>query len=148
MDVIDRLIEYIKFSNITFSDDEINMIKSSISLIIESSPTTPASVFSRIERLIKASSDISWILLSLKRTRVKLDNALKRRKDPKFVLLTRQGRPSTAAIEAEIRHTDNSVLDMEAKITELDNLIEYMSNVEVNIDRYIRAMRDKSAFIK
>ena len=147
-DIINRLVDYIKSANITFSEDEFQMIRDAINTVIEASPTTTAGTCSRQERLTAASTDLAWIVLSLKRTRLRVDNSLKQIKDPQFVMLVRQGRPSTSAIEAEIRHTNDKVLALENNLQELDNLLEYMSNLEKNIDRKIWEMRDKASFAK
>lgn len=147
-DVVDKLIEYIKGTKAIFSEDEYQMIRSSIGLIIESPPQTAGAVFSRCERLTASSMDISWIILSLNRIRLKLENSLKSIKDPEFVLLVRQGRPSTQAIESEIRMSKDSVMQLENDIQEIDNLIVYFNSLERNIDRYIRTSKDKISFLK
>lgn len=147
-DIVDKLIEYIKGTKAIFSEDEYQMIRSSIGLIIESPPQTAGAVFSRCERLTASSMDISWIILSLNRTKLKLENSLKGIKDPEFVLLVRQGRPSTQAIESEIRMSKDSVMQLENDIQEIDNLIVYFNSLERNIDRYIRTSKDKISFLK
>jgi hypothetical protein len=144
---INDICEYIK-SITSLSEQEVTSLRTCIDLIHQSTPTEAAGIFSRTERLISASDDLSWLSTSLTRKKNDLLSELKKLKDPVFVSLVRQGRPSTQAIESEIRFSDDKVQVIEDSIGTVENILNYLSAIEKNIDRYIWTLRDKSQYSK
>jgi len=133
---------------VDLSDDEVNIIKSSIGYLHELTPTDGPGVFFKSQNLISNSEDLSWVITVVKNTRNKISSQINLIKDPEFTMLIRNGRPSTAAIEHEIRFNNASIPGLEDNVMVLDNIIDYLNKIQLNIDRYIWLLKSKSDYLK
>lgn len=122
------------------------IIYDSISAIRQISPIDGAQLFSKMEKIISLSDDLSWVVSSINRKRNCIESDLKSIKDPKYVALVRQNRPSSAAIEAEIRITIKDVSILDNQINILDNILSYLDSIQRSLDRYIWMLRDKISY--
>lgn len=146
-DKIEDIINYI--SGIVNIGDRCNeTIKECINLIHQSVPVDNSGVFSRLSRCNAVSDDLVYIIMNVKKRRNIVESELKKNKDPKFTILVRSGRPSTQAIESEIRVTTPIVSELENKLSEFDNILEYLNHLEKCLDRLIYIMRDLAQYIK
>ena len=125
-----------------------SILKNCLSLLHMAAPAEPAGVFSRIERIISASDDLAWIILMVNRAKASLDSNIKRVKDPEFTMLVRSGRPSTVAIESEIRMCHDEIRDMEEQLEIAKNLEDYLQHIEKGLDRCVWMLRDKAAYLR
>lgn len=145
MDVNDtsrELLEYLR-DVIELSPENIRVIKSSLAAIKEQAPSDVPLILRKIERLIDLSQDLSWIILVMKRRFHELTREMKVMKDPQYVMLVRQGRPSSAAIEAEIRFTNKDLYTVEDNIEIVRNIIEYLQKIIDSMDKYSWLLKDK-----
>lgn len=133
--------------NLDIDSDNLKSLDDSINLIHQPSPLDGAGVFTRVERAVSASDNLSWLITMVCNRRCNVSAELKKLKDPQFTLLVRQQRPSTQAIESEIRWTNEEVAALEDKLATIDNIINYLNSIESNIDRYIWILREKARFI-
>lgn len=144
---IDEIIEYIK-SEIELGDNEINSINNMVKLIDDYVPTDLPVLFRRLDSIISATGDISWTLAVLKKHRAKINAEYKQLKDPQFTSLTRKGRPSTIAIESEIRFNIPEVAEYEKRLEILDGFIEYIEHLLKVSDSMQWAIKDRVALSK
>ena len=144
---IDAIINYIN-DNVSIGDKCNDIIKECINLIHQSVPCDNAGVFSRLAHFNSVSDDLSYVILSTRKVRNNIEKELKKLKDPKFTILVRSGRPSTQAIESEIRFTMKEVADLEDKLITFDNIIDYLNHLEKCLDRSIWILRDLAQYIK
>lgn len=124
------------------------VIRESLSSIKQISPIDGALLFSKMERIISLSDDLSYIVSSINRKRNSLESEIKSIKDPKYVALVRQNRPSSAAIEAEIRITVKDISTLEDKLKILDNVLVYLDSIQKSMDRYIWMLNSKTVYLK
>lgn len=123
---------------------QVQSIKSCLNEISQVAPSDLPIMFTKEQRLLELSSDLSFAIFSVN---VFLNNErdkYKRKRDPEYVMLVRQGRPSGAAIDAEIRFKHSELYDDEKKLDILANVIEYLNHIQLSIDRYIYLLRDKA----
>lgn len=144
---IDEIIEYIK-SEIELGENEINSINNMVKLIDDYVPTDLPVLFRRLDSIISATGDISWTLAVLKKHRAKINAEYKQLKDPQFTSLTRKGRPSTIAIESEIRFNIPEVAEYEKRLEILDGFIEYIEHLLKVSDSMQWAIKDRVALSK
>lgn len=137
-----ELFEYLK-DVIELSPENIRTVKTALSMIREMSPSDIPNILRKIERLIDVSQDMAWINLAMKRKLHEMTREIKMKKDPQYVMLVKQGRPSSAAIEAEIRFTNKDMYDSENGIDVLNNVIEYFNKINESIEKYIWLLKDK-----
>lgn len=133
--------------NLDIEETDLKSLEDAINLIHQPSPLDGAGVFTRVERSISASDNLLWLVTMISNRRVLVDADLKKLKDPQFTLLVRQQRPSTQAIESEIRWNNETVAELENKLTTIDNILSYIKSIESNIDRYIWILREKARYI-
>ena len=129
-------------------ESEMEIINSAIGLTHQVSPIDGSQLFARMELFIAVSDDLEWIINSIVRKRNEKENDIRKIKDPKYVALVRQGRPSSAAIEAEIRITLKDIREQEELIQLIDSMISYLQFVQRNLDRYLSILKSKSQFIR
>lgn len=139
---ISQLYEYM-VDVMELSKEELLMIKTAIKNIHEASPVDKPAIFSRMSNIITASEDLSWVKMIVVRKLDTLKTAIKKIKDPEFTMLSRQGRPSTQAIEHEIRFNHSDLSELEDKKEVLDNIIEYLEHIEKCLDNYQFLLKDK-----
>lgn len=145
MDVNDtsrELLEYLR-DVIELSPDNIRTVKNCLAMIKELSPSDVPNILRKIEKLIDASQDMSWIVLVMKRKLHELTRELKVKKDPAYVMLVKQGRPSSAAIDAEIRFTNKDLYKLEDDIEIVKNIIEYFQKIIESMEKYSWLLKDK-----
>ena len=131
-----------------FSDAEINVIKMCINYLHEQAPVEIPLIILKTNNLISASDDLAWVCLSVNRKINELEANIKRIKAPEFTALTRQGRPSSTAIEYEILHNHDELADMEEMLGTLQKFYDYLKHIEKSIDRYLWMLRDSGNFNK
>lgn len=144
---INEIIDYIK-SEIELGDNEVKSINDMVSLIDDYVPTDLPILFKRLDNIITATGDISWTLAVLKKHRAKINAEYKHLKDPQFTSLTRKGRPSTMAIESEIRFNMPDVAEYEHRLEVLDGFIEYIEHLLKVSDSMQWAIKDRIALSK
>lgn len=121
----------------------VEIIKDCLNTIHQASPLDAHVVFNRIEHIISLSDDLSYLILSINRKRTSMLRELKTIKDPQFVALVRADRPSTAAIESEIRLSKPIIKDIEYNISIIDDTLIYLNHIEKGLNDYSRLLRDK-----
>jgi hypothetical protein len=57
--------------------------------------------------------------------------------------LVRQGRPSSEAINSEVRWKNESLYDLEEDIRSVENIIDYLVHLEESLERYLYMLKDK-----
>ena len=139
---VSMIYEYL-LNVVKLGPEEIRMLKIAISHIHEVSPVDKPLIFKKLDDLNSASEDLSWLILVLKRHLSKVKHDIADIKSPAFTALVRQGRPSTVAIEHEIRFSNKELPDLEDKEETLKNILEYVQHVQKCLDDYSWTMRDK-----
>lgn len=142
-----QIYEYLS-EVIKLSPEELRAIKTAIGAIHEMTPADGPGVMSKTQNMIAISEDLSWVISSITRMHHKINKEIKKIKDPEFVMLVRQGRPSTQAIESEIRFNNDNLVNLEEDIEIIENILDYLKHVETGIERYIWLLRDKGRFIQ
>lgn len=125
------------------SPDEVRMLKKALSMLHEISPVDKPLIFKKMEEIISASDDLSWIVMAIKNRRSKIKKDIDDIKAPAFTALTRQGRPSTIAVEYEIKFTHDELSDLEESKEIIDNILDYVQHVQKCLDDYSWMLRDK-----
>lgn len=138
----DNIYKYIT-DEMNLADDEITSIKVAVNMIHEISPTDIPLIMKRVSDLIVAEEDLSWTITAVNKVLIKLKYEIKSIKAPQFTLLTRQGRPSSTAIEYEIFFTNDKLKELEVKKDNIENILEYLRHIEKSLDTYIYLLRDK-----
>lgn len=129
-------------------DEEIESVRDCLGMVHQATPTEAPGIFSRMERIIAASDNLSWVLTSIGRKKSEIVGEIKKIKDPQFTALVRQGRPSIQAIESEIRYTTPELRELESDLDTLLNVESYFVHLEKSMDRYIFLLKDKAQYIK
>lgn len=144
-DTSKKLYEYLS-EVVQLSETEMFTIKSAMRMVREIAPSDAPLLIKKINELISISQDLSWVVSVVSRKKHKIVTEVRIIKDPTYVMLVRQGRPSIAAIESEIRLNNNKIYKMEEDIEILDNISDYLKHLEQSIDRYIWLAKDKMSF--
>lgn len=144
---ISRIISYIN-ENINIGDKCNDIIEECINLIHQGLPVDNAGVFSKLSHCNSASDDLAYVIMSVRKVRSDIEKELRKLKDPKFTILVRSGRPSSQAIESEIRFTIPEVANLEDKLSTFDNILDYLNHIEKCLDRNIWILRDLAQYIK
>lgn len=144
---VSQIYEYL-VDIIQLSPEEIRAVKAAIGILHEVPPTDAPVLFSKIDRLISISEDLSWVISMITKKQHQIKSSIKKIKDPEFTMLVRQKRPSTQAIESEIRFNHEELTDMEENLDIIDNMIDYLKHLELGIDRTIWLLKDKISYIK
>lgn len=139
---LQELWEYI-VENELLSATEIGYVKTCLEDITELSPADKPTLFRKMERVIEDSDRLSWCIFSVRQQYAKLNSAYRKIKDPEYTILVRQGRPSNEAINSEIRFRNDSLYDLELKLTTIENIITYLDHVELSLERYLYMLKDK-----
>ena len=129
-------------------ESEKKVISECLNIIREISPIDGALIFSKMERIINLSDDLAWIITLLNISRNALRKDIQKIKDPKYVALVRQNRPSSAAIESEIRISNKDIVSLESTESDLLIIIEYLNSIQKSLDRYLWVLRDKEQYSK
>lgn len=135
-------------SDINLGNAEVKIISECLNIIREVSPIDGPLIFSKMERVISLSDDLAWIISILNSMRNNVRRDIMKVKDPKYVSLVRQNRPSSAAIEAEIRISSKDIIELETKEDNISIVIDYLNNVQKSLDRYLWVLRDKEQYNK
>lgn len=125
------------------SADEIRMLKRAISILHEVSPVDKPLIFKKMDDIVSASDDLYWVILVIRRRLNSVKADINVIKDPMFTALVRQGRPSTVAIEHEIRFNNGRVQELEEQQDTLENILDYVLHVQKCLDDYNWMLRDK-----
>lgn len=129
-------------------ESETKIISECLNIIREVSPIDGPLIFSKMERVVSLSDDLAWIISMLNVTRNGIKRDVMKVKDPKYVSLVRQNRPSSAAIEAEIRLSNKDIVDLETKEDNISIVIDYLNNIQKSLDRYLWVLKDKEQYSK
>lgn len=129
-------------------ESETKIISECLNIIREVSPIDGPLIFSKMERVVSLSDDLAWIISMLNVTRNGIKRDVMKAKDPKYVSLVRQNRPSSAAIEAEIRLSNKDIVDLETKEDNISIVIDYLNNIQKSLDRYLWVLKDKEQYSK
>lgn len=130
------------------SDTEIEYVKTCIEDVTEMSPSDKPMIFRKMERLIEDSDKLSWCIFSVRQQLNKMNKAYKQIKDPDYVTLVRQGRPSSEAINSEVRWRNDSLYDLEEDIATVENIIEYLVHLDHSLEKYNYMLKDKLSIEK
>jgi len=133
---------------IEFSDRELDMIDRAIREIHEECPTDVPLLVKKSQSLILAGDDLYWVINVISRKHARMKSDIYRLKDPKFTALSRGGRPSSAAIEAEIRFTTDGVYKMEEDYENIGSLLDYLRVLSSMLDKYSWIIKDKLGVAK
>jgi len=131
-----------------FSDKEISVIEMCLNYIHEQAPTELPLIIRKTNNLISASEDLAWIRTIVNRKIVDVTKKVKQIKAPEFTMLTRQGRPSSTAIEYEILHNHPEISELEEQIEILNKLLDYFNHIEKSIDRYLWMLKESASYNK
>lgn len=118
-----------------FSDYELKVISDSVLLISSELPSTKLSITMKLAEVSSLKADLSFILLRLSDIRRSYNIPYTDIYNTKFTLLTKQGRPSKQAIESEMFYREESLRNYRDKISEIDNILEFLKNYSVLLDR-------------
>jgi hypothetical protein len=140
--MLNDLFEFIR-ENELLSEPEIGIVQTCIDDIKEIAPTDRPALFQKMERLVQDAENLSWCIYSVKVHYSKIKKAYRMLKDGDFTVLVRQGRPSTEAINSELRWKDPTLYDWELKMETVENLIEYLNHILVSMDKYQYMLKDK-----
>lgn len=144
---IDEILEYIK-DEVELGDKELKSLDTALNYIEYETPTDLPLVFRRLDSIISVSADVSWTLANVKKHRAKINAEYKALKDPQFTSLIRKGRPSTVAIESEIRFIDDNIAKYEYRIEVLDGFIEYLEYILKVLENIQWAIKDRVSLSK
>lgn len=144
---VNKIYEYL-LEIVELSPEEIRVIKSAISSVHEISASDGPGLFSKLNNLISVSEDLAWVISVITSQQHEIRKSIKEIKDPDFVMLVRKGRPSTQAIESEIRFNHDDLVKMEENLEIITNIIDYLNHLELSIDRYIWLCRDKMKYLQ
>ena len=139
---LDILWTYIREHEL-LSDTEIGYIKVCLDDIAEFSPADKPMLFSKMERIIEDSDKLGWCIFSVRQQLNKMESVYRKIKDPEYVILVRQGRPSSEAINSEVRWKNESLYDLEEDIRSVENIIDYLVHLEESLERYLYMLKDK-----
>lgn len=139
---IEELYNYILENNL-LSSAEISYVQVCLNDITELSPADKPMVFRKMEKLIQDSDNLAWCIFSVNQQLILLNKAYRKIKDPEFTILVRQGRPSTEAINSEIRMKHDELYDLEEQIAIVEQIVEYFRHIELSLERYIYMLKDK-----
>ena len=129
--------------NELLSETEMDMIQYCLNDIVETSPNDKPGVFRKSEKLIQDSQNLSWCIYSLRLQYDCLNKAYRKIKDPEYTLLVRQQRPSSEAINSELRAKFEELYDLEEKLSTINNIIDYLSHIQTSMERYIYLLKDR-----
>lgn len=146
-DKLQIIKEYIKGS-VEIGERCNDIIDNCINLVHSQYPSDNAVVFSKLNNFISASEDLAYVILCIRRYKTEKEQELRSIKDPKFTILVRGDRPSTQAIESEIRTTIPKVAGIEQELMNINNILDYLSHIEKCLDRSIWSLRDIASYIK
>jgi len=104
-------------------------IRDAVFTLHEPLPTEPEALFRRSTKIICVSDDLSDAIRMLRTAKLNVVKVYNKTRDPLFTALVRKGRPSTTAIECEIRMTNSEMYDTEEELDSVTNIIEYIDNL-------------------
>lgn len=139
---INDLFDYIREHEL-LSESELSIVDKCLNDIKEMSPADKPSVFRKTEKIIEDSEDLSWCVYALRLQKVKLQKAYRVLKDPEYVTLVRLNRPSSEAINSEIRFRNEDMYRLEEDMAIVDNILAYIEHIQVSMERYLYMLKDK-----
>ena len=137
-----KIYEYLH-SFMDMSSEELMMIKLAVKEINEICPNEKFQLANKLDRLIKASDDLSWVTMVVEINLSKLKKEIIEVKAPEYTFLVRSNRPSHNAIENEIFMNHKDLMDKDNNYRVGQNVLEYLRSIEKNIDRYVWSIRDR-----
>ena len=140
-----ELFQYISDHDL-LSDTEIVFIQTCLDDIREITPSDKPSVFRKMEKIVNDSEDLSWCIFALKKKQSELQRDYRMVKDPFFMTLVRQNRPSTEAINSEIRTLHKEVYDLEDGLSMVEHILGYLDHIQLSLERYLYLLKDKLKF--
>ena len=140
--IVNSIINYSK-SIMPLSDYEAQIIRNAISVVNHPVPSTKLLLTTDIDKMISAKGELNYIIMKLKDIRrsykIPHDNCYNKG----FTTLTKMGRPSTESKIAEIYHTNPEMQEWRDKLSDIDNLLEFLNSYIGLIDSSIRNMESR-----
>lgn len=142
---ISQVGQYVKD---TSGEQGVEVLRTCLDILHQPMPLESGQIFLKLERITSSSEDLGYVIMCINTLKNKKVTEVRKIKDPQFTLLTRQGRPSTQAVECEIRFSNKDLYDMEQEIGILTAIEEYLRHIEKSLDRYMWLLRDKISYLK
>ena len=133
------LITYLK-SMINVSDYEANILKNSFRNINLGVPSTKLLLSESIDSFISLKSNLSYLKLKINDYRRTISIPYNDLYNQGFVRLTKALRPSKQAIDSELHYTDPKLREYRDKLSDIDNLLEFIDTMLLLIDRKVDNM--------
>ena len=145
---INDVSEYIKskFKELLeedISDYELDIISKSIQISQKEVPTVKTILSDMIAEGIRLKSGLEYMIFRLKDKRKIISLKYNPEYNKLFTILTRQGRPSKAAIDCEIMYTNPELYSMSTKLGEFDELVQFVNDQIQIIDMIIRNLESR-----
>lgn len=142
---LSQLAEYVEK---TSGEQGVETIKTCLDILHQAMPLEIGQVFTRLERITSVSEDLAYVIMCINKYKSKKVSEIRRIRDPEFTILTRKGRPSTQAVECEIRFSHTELYDMEDEVEIISSIEKYLQHIEKSLDRYMWLLRDKISYTK
>ena len=141
---IERVSNIIKVLDhlVQLSDYEKQLVQEAISAL-HSTPSIQAARVSKVEKMIKCSDDISYILLRLKKCLAQKKDEHDLVYNRMFTILVKKNRPSAQAIESEIYMSDQETYEKKKILNDYEFMIEYLNSILASIAKYIIYLRNE-----
>lgn len=139
---VESLVNYFN-EVIIISDYEKGIVRQMIRVISEPLPATKALIEIKIDSLLSLKSEINYLVLRIKDIRRAIDIPHRDMYNTQFMILTKQGRPSTESKIAEIYSLNKNLRNLRDKLSNIDNLLNFMgSNIDL-IDGKIKILESR-----
>lgn len=142
-DQVENVINYCKKIFEEMSDYETNIIRTSMNLIQMDPPSTKLMLTERITQLVRAKSDLQYLLLKARELRKSYNIPYTNEYNQQFTILTRQNRPSKQAIESEMHFMKPELREYRDKIEDIDTLLDFLSSYMGFFDKSISVLENR-----
>lgn len=145
---VNDISEYVKnkFKNLLeddISEYELSIITDSIGLSHREVPSVKTILSDRISESTKLKAGLEYMIFRLKDKRKIISHKYTPKYNKLFTTLTRQQRPSKAAIDCEIMYLYPEMSEMYNKLVEFDELIQFVNDQISIIDMIIRNLESR-----
>lgn len=142
-DQVENVIKYCKKIFEEMSDYETNIIRTGMNLIQMDPPSTKLMLTERITQLVRAKSDLQYLLLKARELRKSYNIPYTNEYNQQFTILTRQNRPSKQAIESEMHFMKPELREYRDKIEDIDTLLDFLSSYMGFFDKSISVLENR-----
>lgn len=139
---VEAIVKYTK-EIVPVSDYEAGIIRGLVRSVGDPLPSTKALIEDKIDDFTKIKADMYYILLRIKDIRRDINIPHQNKYYTQFMLLTKQGRPSTESKVAEIYALNSDMRESRDKLSDIDNLLEFLENSLNLIDSKIRNLESR-----